>query len=83
MGEGDAAVGDAEEEDFFRGGVARGNGGREPGDGGVNFLGADSLDGGHEARLRRVGRGVGRIFYREGVMRGRLIARPGDFRGEA
>lgn len=62
MGEGDAAVGDAEQEQFFGGAVTGGNGGRELRDGSVNFLGADSLNSGHEARVRRVGRGEGRFF---------------------
>ena len=62
LGEGDAAVGDAEEQEFFGGAVTGGNGGRELRDGSVYFLGADSLNGGHEAQLRRVERGVGRLF---------------------
>ena len=49
LGEGDAAVGDAEEQEFFGGAVTGGNGGRELRDGSVYFLGADSLNGGHEA----------------------------------
>jgi hypothetical protein len=49
VGEGDAAVGDAEQEEFFGGAVTGGNGGRELRYGSVNFLGADRLNSGHEA----------------------------------
>ncbi len=63
-GELDAAVGDAEEEQFFRGEVAGGNSGRELRDRSVYFRGADSLKSGHEGGLRRVRRGEGRFFWR-------------------
>ena len=62
LGEGDTAVGDAKEEEFFGGAVPGGNGGRELRDGSLYLRRADSLNGGHEGRFRRVGRGEGRFF---------------------
>lgn len=62
LGEGDAAVGDTEEEEFLGGAVTGGNSSCELRNRSVDVLGADSLGSGHEAGLRRVGRGVGRLF---------------------